>query len=554
MSCRSLQHDGDALLWRRRRRSWQRRCAFVGTAVAALAAASAVLSSTAAMLPHGPGVQPSSCNIAGCRGLLRWHGQGHPRRSAREFLLPWPPLRAGGLAAQPRGAALRRLVAAAVADSSEPLATPAEEAEEPRSPSRAQGQGQRPIRRFRTRRPQRAPLVLPTPPGEVPFIEMDMRDWHRGGRMSNTQMEDIEAIATRAMMEDNLNVSSVLDVGQQGGLAERLTWDLEQSLALAPRAHDMLVEAMRAEERGELDTTHVAAGLRRLGFKLHTVTKELVESQLFEDFLYAARSAMRRTRPDAAQTAGLLKSVFYVQEWVPRMRMLLPGIIRAVPIVAPEMSPQNVTSSLWAVMQFHFEVPQVTVAVPSLMQQAYRLADDMEPMYLAGTLEALGELELGSEFNRPLRRLAQRLVEASVRRLEDFEPLHLARLAWGLAGLQLRDPSLLRRIGDVFQAKVPDLRYGFRSIDYIIPKMVCSLARLRYPHPALIEAIAGLLLKWKPFGRIGTWGLAALGWSWPTGGPGHIGECETWLAEELERRRLTEADVSRCQYGPERWN
>ena len=223
------------------------------------------------------------------------------------------------------------------------------------------------------------------------------------------------------------------------------------------------------------------------------------------------------------QLSNCLWASAQLKDAAPEVLKAVPAIVMHILTNPQAMQSQDMSNNLLAVVQLESEVPEVLEIVPAIVGEIPAKIQGMKPQEVSNSLEALvllrdsvpevaGFLEAGGKMDEIMKCGAERV-----------------------------------------DAKFPQL--AGKDLSFTAPVVVWACAKSGVFHHELLLSVVERLGSPKKISAIPDFGVAALSWSYQEL------DCEyefltfrELLKSELDRRRLTNADVESCRRGRFRWS
>jgi len=373
----------------------------------------------------------------------------------------------------------------------------------------------------------------------------------QGSSMEPSRPLAFDINAVTSLLQREFGPRTVLKNAQQAQSEDAIVGQI-----LAARgAEEILSLVDQAHAAGELADFHVAAACRRLALFRSGLPHDLTYIEEFQQFVVHSKLALARHPMDPQSTVSLLWSISLLQYQIPRLQELLSVVCESWPKASHRLNLQNLTNSLTAVVKLQRNEQSVLSLVQPLLQSIVDKVDELEePVHIAATIFAAGELRLDKEQLSPLTTaLFPKLSHAH---LQKFDFKQLAKLAWGLAELGERNFVLLDTIANVTIELLPNTDKRVLTVE--LPVITCALAKQQIDNHALIEAAAIHLKRKGVLRHMSAWGVCALSWFWPNlsekDHSGNVREVANLLDMQITVRKLSTRKVATAYLGPKDWN
>lgn len=227
---------------------------------------------------------------------------------------------------------------------------------------------------------------------------------------------------------------------------------------------------------------------------------------------------------------------------------LIPQVLEWLAQDLESMDEQDVQNSLWACASLRKDAPVVYEISPILVEVARQKAQLMGAETIANVVWAAGVLRLGRDDVEPMMVVMRKEIAA---KLDSLNPQALANACWGLAACGVKDVDLMTSISG--RAIAEASTWSKRNAIFVLPQLVCSLAKLGLSNDEMLDVTATRLLSL--IDQVPDWTVCALKWSYD-----RIGTSTTFarfrlrVSDEIARRGFDPKIVSSAQFGPGEWS
>ena len=229
----------------------------------------------------------------------------------------------------------------------------------------------------------------------------------------------------------------------------------------------------------------------------------------------------------ARETANILWSMAELCDQFRIPTQLLAALVESVPKKVGGMVPQALANCLWACLQLENEWHEVSQIVPAIDLEIPGRIKDMNPRDLCNTLDA------------------RILLQESDPGLADCVASYLSDsgkedgIVWSAAA---RLNTLLPRLTG-------------NDLIIAVPAVIWASAKVGVQHDELLASAALRLGSQSALSRLKDFGLCALSWAYEVlDVEEEFTDFRTLLKSEIQRRRLSEADVESSRLGHLKWN